>query len=389
MKATGFAFHKFRSTLKPLVIGMSLALFVPAVAGQQAPVPASSPVEGNPQAVLNYWTAARMQQAVPIDLPQASGQEAADDFITSTSNEPEAFDPSTQPKSATNDTVSQLLDSLATSNAPFTLAPSYSYPFPFTRYDVAPLLYAPQLANGLAGVAPSFPYKTVGKLFVTTDAGVNAVCSASVIFDHLVLTARHCIYNQDTGRFFTNITFAPGYFNANNPPVGGRWAGRRLYTWARPAPNWRYDIGFVQLFDDDRRGCGGSVGGRPIETYTGHLGSFWGGSYTAVHWNQFGYPAAGMFNGQVMVEADSSTGQVGGVGSWNDTVQVGNDMTGGSSGGPWIRHMFPNRFGALQNLANGLNSFGPGGRPAATGSPAFFQYNYGSLYTGAKALACP
>ncbi len=221
MKATGSAFHKFRSTLKTLVIGMSLALFVPAVEGQQAPVPASSPVEGNPQAVLNYWTAARMQQAVPIDLPQASGQEAADDFITSTSNEPEAFDPSAKPKSATNDTVSQLLDSLATSNAPFTLASGYSYPFPFTRYDVAPLLYAPQLANGLAGVAPSFPYKTVGKLFVTTDAGVNAVCGASVIFDHLLLTARHCIYNQDTGRFFTNITFAPGYFNANNPQLGG------------------------------------------------------------------------------------------------------------------------------------------------------------------------
>ena len=206
----------------------------------------------------------------------------------------------------------------------------------------------------------------------------NFVCSGSVIFDHLVLTARHCIYDYGTNTFATMVMFSPGYFNRDNPQFGKCKAARTLDTWTMNAPNWRYDIGFAQLFDDNGRGCGGSQGGRPIETYTGHLGSFWGGSYPRSI-ETVGYPAAGMFNGQVMVEADSSTGTTGGFGSNRDTIQVGNDMTGGSSGGPWIRYMFPDQFGNMQNLANGLNSFEPSGRPFATGSPEFFQYNYGVL----------
>ena len=51
--------------------------------------------------------------------------------------------------------------------------------------------------------------------------------------------------------------------------------------------------------------------------------------------------------------------------------------------------MFPNQFGNMQNLANGVNSFEPSGRPFATGSPEFFQYNFGTLFTGAQGLSCP
>jgi hypothetical protein len=183
--------------------------------------------------------------------------------------------------------------------------------------------------------------------------------------------------------------FAPGYYRGNNPELGGRWAARHLATWERPAPEFRYDIGFVQLYDDDGRGCGGSQGGRPIETYTGHLGSDWGGSFTSVHWNQFGYPGDPPFAGEVMVEVDSSTGEVGFFSYYEDTVQVGNDMTVGASGGPWIKNMSPNPTNLSQNLANGLTSFEEPGRPLANGSPEFYRYNYATLLNNAKTIPCP
>lgn len=368
-----------------LAVSFSLAL-AETVHAQQTPQAVASPVVADGNAVLSYWTAARMANATPLDLPVATGNEGADNFTTSTANEPVVMQPSAVPASEQNSAPQD------SSNPEMDPAPpplGYTYPFPFTRFDVVPLLYAPTIVPNAVNINATFPYRTVGKVFFTKDTGGNFVCSASVIANHLLLTARHCIYNTTTGNFYTNVMFAPGYFNRDNPNLGGRWSYRRLHTWANPAPNWRYDIGFIQLFDNDGRGCGGSQGGRPIESFTGHLGFFYGGSYDQVEWNEFGYPAAGMFNGQVMVEADSSTGVVGGGGAWNDTIQVGNDMTGGSSGGPWIRHMFPNQFGNLQNLANGLNSFAPAGRPSATGGPAFFKYNFGDLYASATALPCP
>lgn len=331
--------------------------------------------------ILNYWTQERMDSAIPMDLPIASGNEPSDDFPSGGDFEPLQIVPSVAP-GGSNGTARSY-----DAGAEPWLPPGYNYPFPFSRYDVAPLLYANLPLARAGNLNPTFPYTTVGKVFFRLN-GENYVCSASVVYDHTLLTARHCLYDFNTKTFATTFMFSPGYYFGDNRRLGGRWGGKKLLTWAAPAPNWRYDIGFVQLFDDDGAGCGGSLGGKPIETYTGELGSAWGGNFAQVHWNEFGYPAAAPFTGKVMVQADSSTAQVGGGGSWQGTLQAGNDMTGGSSGGPWILSFFPNQSGAV-NFANGLNSFEPAGRPLATGSPTFRNFNYGRLYNAAKALACP
>jgi hypothetical protein len=369
-----------RKFILPLLLTLVSVSYLRA---QQTPVSGASAPAPDGIAVLDYWTPERMASARPMDLLDETGNQPADNAPVSGPNEPAVTTPSVAPggKQTENDATASLEEGNV-------LPPGYSYPFPFTRYNVVPLLYAPTILPIPVRVPLTYPYITVGKVFFRLN-NQNFVCSASVVNPHLLLTARHCIYDYATQQFATMVMFSPGYFNRDNPELGGRWSYLRLYTWTMNAPNWRYDIGFIELYDDDGRGCGGSRGGRPIESYTGFLGTFWGGSYSSVHWNQFGYPAAGMFNGQVMVEADSSTGTTGGSGSHSDTVQVGNDMTGGSSGGPWIRHMFPNQYGNMQNLANGVNSFEPSGRPFATGSPEFFQYNFGNLFTGAQGLPCP
>ena len=345
------------------------------LSAQQRPVMGvSGNAVSNPAVVFNYWTPERMASAQPMDLLAATGNEPADNFPVSGSNEPIMIGPSAPPPGEDASVVNG-----TEADQPPVLPPGYSYPYPFTRYDVVPLLYSPP-----ANVPLTFPYKAIGKLFFVLH-NVPMVCSASVIAPHLLLTARHCIF--EGADWATMVMFAPGYFNGNNNQLGGRWVARNLATWTTGAGN-RYDIGFVQLADDNGVGCGGSQGGRPIESYTGHLGWFTGGSYDSVHWNEFGYPAAGMFNGQVMIESDSSTGELG-TGAQTDTVGVGNDMTGGASGCPWIRHMFPNQSGTLQNLANGVNSFKYNSKPFALSSPQFFQYNFGNLYNGAVALSCP
>ena len=148
-----------------------------------------------------------------------------------------------------------------------------------------------------------------------------------------------------------------------------------------------YDIGFVQLYDDNHRGCNGSAGGKPIETYTGFLGYSYGGSYRKRQWNQLGYPQAAPFNGKVLVETESSTGAEDLFGFFIDTVEVGNSQTGGTSGGPWIRNFKPG-FAGAKNYANGINSFRLVGQPLAVDSPKFFNYNFNRLLQRAQALPC-
>jgi hypothetical protein len=219
--------------------------------------------------------------------------------------------------------------------------------------------------------------------------GFDFVCSASVVRPHLLLTARHCIFDEFLGGFASNVVFYPGYNGGPNISLRGAWFARRLYTWIANAPNFSHDIGFVQLFDDNHRGCNGSAGGKPIETYTGFLGYSYGGAYHKRQWNQFGYPAVSPFAGDVMVESQSSTGAEDPFG-FIDIVEVGNSQTGGASGGPWIRNFKPGLAGA-RNYANGLNSFkwvSPDHSQAING-PKFFDYNFNQLLLGAQALACP
>jgi len=258
----------------------------------------------------------------------------------------------------------------------------YTYPYPFTQYPVLGLLYDET-------VPPVYPYKTVGKLFGTLPGVGNFSCSAAVSRPHLVLTARHCIYDVPTATFATNVIFFPGWHNGPNITLAGGWGASGLFTWPAGFPQHRWDIGYIQTFDDDGVGCGGSAGGTPIESYTGFLGYLWGGDYSSRHWDEFGYPAGPPFDGTILIQSESSTGaedQLGEV----DTVEVGNSMTGGSSGGPWIVSFVPGAAGSV-NWVNGLNSFrfSTPNHSDAENSPKFLADNFDTLRAFAEAQTCP
>ena len=94
----------------------------------------------------------------------------------------------------------------------------------------------------------------------------------------------------------------------------------------------------------------------------GTLGFAWNWPRFTQHWHQIGYPAAFPFNGlkQVVCSSSHNTNDFslpdpGFVGD-PDTVGTGCDMTGGSSGGPWIKD-FSGVAGA-SNFLNGNVSYG-------------------------------
>jgi V8-like Glu-specific endopeptidase len=167
---------------------------------------------------------------------------------------------------------------------------------------------------------------TFGKVFFT-DGGLNYVCSGSAVgtaSKSVVWTAGHCV-NEGPGDNFTNFMFAPAYRGGATPY--GKFAATTLITTSgwRTSGEWGVDVGAAVVGTNaDGQTLSGAVAEAPIV-----FDALRNQSYSI-----YGYPAAKKFNGQLMrvckttwLLDDSAT---------PDTMGAACDMTGGSSGGPWI-----------------------------------------------------
>lgn len=343
--------------------------------------------------VVSYWTPERLSSAKPMDLIEVDPNGAQ--FPT---RQPEqgaqGFSEGQRSKGGVPADLSEsLLQALEKNEAPVNAPAGFNYIYPFDTY-------ADPDYN-------MYPDQTVGRLFFTLD-GNNYSCSASVIRPHTLVTARHCVFNYSSGHFATNEVFYPALFNgSSNGKYGGAWYGRKLATWVSGSSTLDYDIGFIQLFDHNHSGCGGSSGTPPIEHYTGYLGYTYNGDFSQRQWAIFGYPAQtngvdhNPFNGNWMIRSDAATGQVASFG-YTNTTEVGSDQTGGTSGGPWIIGYCPsaNSTFCANNLfithgdgdyVNSVNSFkftNPDHSLAING-PQFQTYNFLNLLSFYNTLSCP
>jgi hypothetical protein len=157
------------------------------------------------QAVVDYWTAKRMENAVPVEQIRGNG--------------------------------SRLAQRAA---AP---AAAREYPGPYTQY----------------------PASTHGKVFFTLG-GTNYVCSGTALSStnrSVVWTAGHCL-NEGPGAFATNWAFVPAYRDGSRP--FGTWTARTLMTtsaWANQG-NFSYDLGAAVVNTSGGSALTDVVGGRGV-----------------------------------------------------------------------------------------------------------------------------
>jgi len=301
------------------------------------------------KAATRPWTKAEMLAAKPYPLADPGKERSVTTSPEAPDGAPGAI-PSSLPMDAPAQPVVETGMDVFSSPSPL----GYSYPGPFTRY-------------GNFSSYTRYPYVTVGKLFFTRY-GLNYVCSASSIGNYAIWTAGHCLHegNADVpGGWSYNVVFIPAYKNGTAPK--GQWLAENLWSISGWIYNHdpRYDMGGAILFTN--------ASGLRISQVVGNLGFAWNQSVN-LHWFQLGYPQAAPFNGLLMyINASSYAYSDANWGSPYPTG-VGSDLTGGSSGGPWI-YVFNGNAGP-RNYLNGHNDYRYSGYPNEMFSPYFDTVAY-------------
>jgi len=233
---------------------------------------------------------------------------------------------------------------------------------------------------------------TTGKVLFEMN-GSYWVCSASVVTDtasgrSLVLTAGHCVYDETNRAFATNWMFIPDYDAAPARLTSGGsfcadtaygcWTAEYLTVDAGFANAGGFntqatlnDVGFAVL-----RG-GGFSGNQLVEDAVGTQDiSFSEGVLGHTAW-LFGYPAAQKYKGTDLIYC---RGPLGTDPLNNDlTYRVDCNMTGGSSGGPWFQDFDEN---AGTGTLISVNSYGYSGVTAMHGP--MFGYWTESVFNAAE-----
>ncbi len=379
-------------------MSVSLAAAIVIAAGgdvfAQGPVvsPNSNALETQAAATLSYWTPERMRTARAKPFPRARVQAGSE----LQSAEAIALDPTANPGYAPGWRPGRTAQPNAETK--FDVAfddAQYQQMLAGNQLMTTPPFVPPAAPNDFANYAPFnrftwqqanttvYPISTVGKLFFT-QRGVNFVCSASVIQRSTLATAGHCVHDgsNSAAGWSTNVLFCPSQNPAGSPR--GCWSGVVLSTsfqWFN-AGNIDRDIGCIVT-----RATGTTIANR-VGNVTGWLGRAWNwpSKQSTFAW---GYPQGAPFAGNRLITTVST--------EWYQlnrnatepqlSKYIGNDMTGGSSGGPWwINHTHSNveiadtdassvtdpNQGAASPWLNGINSHK---RCNAAGCPA------GSIFT--------
>lgn len=217
------------------------------------------------------------------------------------------------------------------------------------------------------------PVNHIGKVFFTLN-GANYVCSGSSVTaanKSTVSTAGHCL-NAGPGAFSSNFIFVPAYKDGAAPL--GKWPARALFApkeWT-DSGNMQYDTGFAVV---------AQVGGKSLAAVAGAAGVAFNQA-PGLTYKAFGYPAARPFTGQTLVSCYGKASNDA-INPQFQTQGIPCDMTGGSSGGPWLL-----QDGTADQVGyqNSVNSYGYGSRSTAMYGP-YWGLTIQEVYKRASATA--
>jgi len=206
-------------------------------------------------------------------------------------------------------------------------------------------------STGVAGLtaanylSTTYPYRAIGRLTFNNGTATYS-CSASLIRRSVIVTAAHCVQKFGSGSsIYANFQFRPGQYGTYAPY--GAWNGimlTRSSTWMNGT-----DTGSGSARNNDVAviALGKNSAGQFIGDITGYLGYGWNGysfvtsaktgnlSTAAV--STLGYPAM-MDSGLMMQRTDGPTYMTTVSGAYQ--MYQGSNLTGGSSGGPWIVNFY-------------------------------------------------
>lgn len=303
----------------------------------RGPLAVSREAVAPPSAVRDYWTPQRMRNARRADVLLRHGKSLGGRAAGPTTATP-----------ARPVTVAGTPGSAQVSRRPQLRASSV--PAPYTR----------------------LPYRTNGKVFFS-QGSTSYVCSGTAVNSpnkSVVWTAGHCVHNG-VSRFHRNWAFVPAYSSGPRGRPYGVWTAGRLLTTSAWASNedLRGDLGAAVVRPRNGVRLVNRVGGQGLGF--NHPAS---GSYAA-----YGYPAAAPFNGYRQWRCSSSLRVRDRAFGSPNTMGIPCNMTGGSSGGGWLRGV---SHGVGRVLS--VNSYGYRGLPYMFG-----PYQGGlaqTLYNRARAL---
>jgi V8-like Glu-specific endopeptidase len=238
-------------------------------------------------------------------------------------------------------------------------------------------------------------YQATGKVYFEMG-GSGWICSGTALSDSrsafsLVITAGHCVYDEETGNgslsgFATNWLFIPQFDSKPTYTCSqtqfGCWTATALVARREFASAGgftttatHYDWGFAVV------GAGGKSGSAQLDTTVGTFAYSASAMSGGTLVDAFGYPAAGRYKGSDLTYCQGPIGFDTHIGANSGTYRLPCGMTGGSSGGPWFSgfNASTGDTGTIQSL----NSYGYSGETAMYGP--IFNANTTATYNAASA----
>jgi hypothetical protein len=221
-----------------------------------------------------------------------------------------------------------------------------------------------------------------------TLGGVNYICSASVVDDasdpsySVIVTAAHCAYDEVDDLFATNWVYYPSFDTSPTYACAqatyGCWPARALVVHHGFADQEGFN-GIAVQYDWAFAVVPAGGNGTPLQVDS--FGAYAVDTTTTSGPNPgwaFGYPAAGKYNGLDLTYCKGSIG----TDPFNNNLnwKIGCDMTGGSSGGPWLKDT--NNPGTSAGSVFSVNSYTYSGVKAMHGPK--FNANTTASYNAAK-----